>query len=743
MTRILAPHRVAVSLLILLAGGGLATGLVVAADGAHDASALPATFGVPAMAPGDKGVYDVAFAGGAAEPLLNFSVGPGGVQFDRLGAPHAVLDLRVSDTGRVTAGGGETGACGGDCGSVSTSNVYRVDAQGRVIATVRHDTWDPTLGDGSQAHWLMAHTLLGDGTDATDASNPSVDLLCGLMNGLQGTQLPTDDVVPLLPRPCGALASWAPPDRYAFQAAALDDVNGIATLRYDDTGGEGLSFHFATGIPYPVRVTVQDRTATLVGFERGQAMDPPGLPAPVDIGAAVQSAPRGIHGPDDAGVAVPFPLSAAFAAARDHATDPTLRDYLAAHPGAKVYQADFQERRQGDEVDRATRLVWTFSLFDKGERLHLCVSRESQASDLGPTSVPLPIGPYGTNGDAIHHGEECSDSSMGSYLPESSRLPEGMPRVAPALALWSAYAGKDAGDADAWGFDYFCVDAYDAACGEVALQFRVGRSVDEQAMAAVALLPQPTDAGYALDFSALVLDASGPQMLSEWRVREGPTAGTFASPDNGGLSPATESAGGMPPGAVVAVAAGTSVLAVIAAGAYLLWPALKGSGLALFSRIEPPQALGHPVRARLLSLVQAEPGIHGREAIRRLGLARGTGAHHLRILVEKGLLVERPGTHYTCYFPAGAAIGPAVAAATATKSEGARALLAAVRTSPGIRLADAARMAGLTRQAAGQHAHALERAGVLALRRDGAVVTLRLAADAPAVDEGDAASAAA
>lgn len=74
---------------------------------------------------------------------------------------------------------------------------------------------------------------------------------------------------------------------------------------------------------------------------------------------------------------------------------------------------------------------------------------------------------------------------------------------------------------------------------------------------------------------------------------------------------------------------------------------------ALLLAPEASRALDHPARARIYSIVLANPGVHRAALVERLGLGNGATRHHLDVLVGSGLLmVTRPGG-FVRYFPAG------------------------------------------------------------------------------------------
>jgi len=174
--------------------------------------------------------------------------------------------------------------------------------------------------------------------------------------------------------------------------------------------------------------------------------------------------------------------------------------------------------------------------------------------------------------------------------------------------------------------------------------------------------------------------------------------------------------------------------ALVAAFAVVLWR-LRGAGLlALFSRIGSDGVRDHPARARMLDLVDANPGIHVEEVGRKLGLARGVTRHHLKTLVRHGLVVERRAGKYSCLYPATA---PAATGFELVKSQGAKRLLQTIVAAPGQSLAEAARASGLGESSVAYRVRRFEDAGLLESRAEGTALRLYPTAAARPIAESD------
>ncbi|MCA1818642.1 MAG: winged helix-turn-helix transcriptional regulator [Thermoplasmatota archaeon] len=160
-------------------------------------------------------------------------------------------------------------------------------------------------------------------------------------------------------------------------------------------------------------------------------------------------------------------------------------------------------------------------------------------------------------------------------------------------------------------------------------------------------------------------------------------------------------------------AAAAGALAMLAGAIYWLWPALKAGPLALFSRVRGEDLLKNPLRAEIHQRIEAEPGLHHQALVRALGRAHGTVEHHLRKLVEGGLVARVQGKGYTCYFPKGRLDYRAMAAAPFLKSPVARSILDNVRRKPGIRTGELARALAVAPATIHYHVERLRGAGLI------------------------------
>jgi predicted transcriptional regulator len=65
----------------------------------------------------------------------------------------------------------------------------------------------------------------------------------------------------------------------------------------------------------------------------------------------------------------------------------------------------------------------------------------------------------------------------------------------------------------------------------------------------------------------------------------------------------------------------------------------------------PAEALELKNRRRIYDLLSSNPGLHFRELQRQLNMPIGMLDYHLKYLEKNGVIVSRPNTYYTRYYP--------------------------------------------------------------------------------------------
>ena len=179
------------------------------------------------------------------------------------------------------------------------------------------------------------------------------------------------------------------------------------------------------------------------------------------------------------------------------------------------------------------------------------------------------------------------------------------------------------------------------------------------------------------------------------------------------------------------VAGSASGLAGLAYAAKKLWP---GVLLPLYSRLAKSEMLDNKVRASVYEHVKAHPGAHPSGIADALGLGWGTVVYHLARLEEASLVTPREAHHRKCYFAVGGELDAAGRSAVAAMStDKARAIVDAVRASPGLSQKELAETLGMSQALASWHVKRLVASGVLVPTRAGRSNLLHVAEHVPVV----------
>lgn len=175
----------------------------------------------------------------------------------------------------------------------------------------------------------------------------------------------------------------------------------------------------------------------------------------------------------------------------------------------------------------------------------------------------------------------------------------------------------------------------------------------------------------------------------------------------------------------VAVPAAGGLVAVIVA----VWAWLSGGlGAAaaslpfvgrLFSRIDGPRVLEHPMRARLNELVASSPGLGTEQLRAAAGIAWGTAVHHLRRLERNGLVVTQRQGGRLLHFPANSEASRHRASLADLSGPTARRIASLVSGRPGLAQADVCMALGLRGPAVSKHLGRLASRGLVEVRPDG------------------------
>jgi biotin operon repressor len=694
---------------LALALSALAFGATVAAAGwLAPATGLPGSLTVPDQRVGDNGEYELTLleTDGSVDHYvaLRFAWRP-------------TIDLRVAD------------------GTVRTANQLDVETTVRVpdgslvqrSATYYWDAADPDAQLGARTAEVAVDEVPVVGLSVL-ATPVAVDVsrLSLHVPGTHGGAV----------EPCGPLTksgridlserqelTWACHTglrvlaAQTFEAVGRQDLDGVPTVVFAERHPSCCA-HVWLSPEVPYLVQASDRAEDgrqailrLVRFERGTGpvlakqnqADPDALSDRDDEGTRR-------WGPDDSGRG-PFPLAAAFARARDDPAAPALADWLAAHPHAYMAEANGRTTTRGG----ADAVTWRFVVADGEGAMAVGITRTAPFAGGSPFGLAFSTG-------ATYNYENLTLPKDVHY-PAFHDVRPSSPTVGWLIGRWHAFGGE--GPATSWGFSHSCRD--DEACTFVHARTWVGVAhYDLQGATlptgdAAGMGPSSADVRYLEETSARLRADTGSQgsapnvALVDLQRSAGlpsPTV-TLLQPATAASPPAAEG-GWNPPSTTAWAAAGGIALAALLAVRF--GPVLAAP---LFSRIQGPDLLEHPVRRMVHQAVEANPGIHLKALARTVGRPRNTVEHHVRKLVAGGLVTQHDLNGYACLFAKGQVDRRAQAAAGALKSEAARKVLAAVVTTPGASGRDVAAAAGLTPTLVSYHVHNLQQAGLVEGQRQG------------------------
>lgn len=507
-----------------------------------------------------------------------------------------------------------------------------------------------------------------------------------------------------------------------YRAVRTDRLGGRDTIVFEGRtdgvlggGPTGVWVWIASDLPYPVQVAERSHGQTVVHrlarFERGTAPlaapSPAGeAPAPLDF---VERLPWGM---DDSGVDHPWPLSSAWMHAHEDPLAPGMRDWLADHPQAYTARAQGRIIDLGDE----RQIEWQWVLSDGHEQLTVGHSRIDAINPAPATPALAGLLPATVTTRYEYDNRSLADEPE-AFAPVEGLAHPRLPTVASLARHWRLHSGD--ARLDGWSFTDAC---YSNTCE---LQ-EAHRSVGTYRWLGEAVGGKPASVVFGWDLEYDVLDLSLPFQdgiafvgvvrhsadAVQLVVAGVPLASATAQPP-GRIVVAAQAWQASDPAGIVAV----GVLATIVFVAVRFGGALLG--LPLFSRIQDPDLLKHPLRRTVHQAVEANPGIHLKALARTVGRPRNTVEHHVRKLVAGGLLSQHEINGFSCLFVKGQVDRREQAAAGALKSEAARKVLAAVVAAPGASGRDVALQAGLAPTLVSYHASNLQKAGLVEGRRHG------------------------
>lgn len=558
---------------------------------------------------------------------------------------------------------------------------------------------------------------------------------CLALNAFQRGSVALDSPVRVFDAPCSGLRSptpsdveyWLPMER-DFEYAGIENIAGYEAIELVGERWTGtIRVWFAQEIPYPLLLTLEGSSSApegahsyvrLAGFEAGHTPVAASGESSGDHAPELQWVEPTPWGFNDDGVSHDFPLSEAYARALKDPEYTEFRKFVDSHSGAfaSYIRYDTYEQQGHDP-----RHVWVIGLTDGKDGVKTCVYKETKNILDGWSAIPPEYRPEQTK-VVEYRAESCWDPDI---VPRHA-APTQLPTPQSLHALWRAYASDDHVEADPNSYE-LSISCEDAGCDDPRIIIGGGYQRSARTYESDSQLDAGGQSYYHDAYGFLTLDSAIDALIVSEYVHdtiENPRQPSPAWPSQEDVTIAsidTRAAAlwAMPSRAQVM---GAGVAGLLAGLAYWVWPAIKtGGGLAMFSRVEKPKALDHQGRARIMSAVEAEPGIHYREVVRRTGLGRSTVKHHLGKLEHVGLVTSRRGRGYTSYFPAGAVDRRAMHAIANAKGDGARRLLKAAHERPGCSAGDLALRLGMSKPTVSFHLARLHDAGLLNVERRGRV----------------------
>ncbi len=154
---------------------------------------------------------------------------------------------------------------------------------------------------------------------------------------------------------------------------------------------------------------------------------------------------------------------------------------------------------------------------------------------------------------------------------------------------------------------------------------------------------------------------------------------------------------------------------------------LKAVGYLGYKRIRRDNALDNPRRLELLNFIKANPGLHFRELLRKMSVARGTLDYHVRVMVSEGLLKAVPEKGRIHYFSADSRYSAEEETLiVAMENDSLRGIITRIYLKQGARTDELAEESGLSKATVYKHVKHLETLGIVRSERTGRSVRYTL-----------------
>jgi predicted transcriptional regulator len=154
---------------------------------------------------------------------------------------------------------------------------------------------------------------------------------------------------------------------------------------------------------------------------------------------------------------------------------------------------------------------------------------------------------------------------------------------------------------------------------------------------------------------------------------------------------------------------------------------LKAMGYLGYKRVRRESALDNPRRFETLNFIKANPGLHFRELLRVMSVARGTLDYHIRVMVSGGLLKAVPEKGRIHYFIADSRYSiEEETLIIAMENDSLRRIIAQIYLNQGARTEELAEESGLSKATVYVHVKYLESLGIVRSDRAGRSVQYTL-----------------